>query len=84
MIRESTTVARAGAQKINTTASPSPSPIIAPLANGKVPLGPVKEIVRKLPLGHPLRVVVLSEPDEIDGKECFVKLGVWLRLLPKE
>ena len=47
-------------------------------------MGQVKEIVRKLPLGHPLRVVVLSEPDEIDGNECFVKLSVWLRLLPKD
>ena len=82
MARESTTVARAGAR--TTTFSSLPSPAATPLANGKVSIGPVKEIVRKLPLGHPLRVVVLSEPDEIDGNECFVKLSVWLRLLPKD
>ena len=52
--------------------------------SGKVATRPLKEIVRKLPPDHPLRVVVLSEPDEIDGDECFVKLTVWLRLLPEK
>ena len=51
---------------------------------GKVATRPLKEIVRKLPPDHPLRVVILAEPDEIDGDECFVKLTVWLRLLPKD
>ena len=52
--------------------------------NGKVAIRPVKDVVRMLPPGHPLRVVVLSEPDELDGNEYFVKLSVWLRLLPKD
>ena len=82
MARGSTTVARAGAHTL--TASPSPSPVGAPLANGKVAIRPVKDVVRRLPPSHPLRVVVLSEPDELDGNEYFVKLSVWLRLLPKD
>ena len=62
--------------------SPSPSSAANARPNAKVATRPLKEIVRKLPPDHPLRVVVLSEPDEIDGNECFVKLTVWLRLLP--
>ena len=66
------------------TSSRSPSPSRSSRSNGKVATRPLKEIVRKLPPDHPLRVVILSEPDEIDGDECFVKLTVWLRLLPKD
>ena len=64
--------------------SRSPSQPETSRPNGKVATRPLKEIVRKLPPDHPLRVVILSEPDEIDGDECFVKLTVWLRLLPKD
>ena len=64
------------------SSSRPPSRIAELLPNGKVETRPLKEIVRKLPPDHPLRVVILSEPDEIDGEECFVKLTVWLRLLP--
>ena len=73
-----------GAGSAPTTSSRSPSPLVEQRPNGKIATRPLKEIVRKLPPDHPLRVVVLSEPEEIDGDECFVKLTVWLRLLPKE
>ena len=73
-----------GAASALTLSSRSPSPEVAPRSNGKVLTRPLKEIVRKLPPDHPLRVVVLSEPEELDGDECFVKLTVWLRLLPKD
>ena len=78
--------ARGEAQNSAAPQSPSrlSSPGAAPKANGKVATRPLKEIVRKLPPDHPLRVVVLSEPEELDGDECFVKLTVWLRLLPKD
>ena len=66
------------------SSSRPPSLPVAPSPNGKVATGPLKDIVRKLPPNHPLRVVVLSEPDEIDGDEYFVKLTVWLRLLPSD
>ena len=58
------------------------SPPGAPKLRGKIETRPLKDLVRKLPPDHPLRVVILSEPDEIDGEECFVKMTVWLRLLP--
>ena len=64
------------------SSSRSPSLSGTPSPNGKVATRPLKDIVRKLPPDHPLRVVVLSEPDEIDGDEYFVKLTIWLRLLP--
>ena len=73
-----------GAASTLTSSSRSPSPATEPRPNGKIATRPLKEIVRKLPPDHPLRVVVLSEPEEIDGDECFVKLIVWLRLLPKD
>ncbi len=66
------------------TSSRSPSRPESTRPNGKVATRPLKEVVRKLPPDHPLRVVILSEPDEIDGDECFVKLTVWLRLLPDD
>ena len=78
--------ARGGASKASASqlTSPSPSQPETSRPNGKVATRPLKELVRKLPLDHPLRVVILSEPDEIDGDECFVKLTVWLRLLPED
>ena len=78
--------ARGGAPKASASqlSSPSPSQPETARPNGKIATRPLKEIVRKLPPDHPLRVVVLGEPDEIDGDECFVKLTVWLRLLPEK
>jgi hypothetical protein len=74
-VARGTSISGAGAPT-SSARSPSPS------RNGRIETGPLKAIVRKLPAGHPLRVVILSEPEEIDGDECFVKLTVWLKLLP--
>jgi hypothetical protein len=60
--------------------SPSHDPERVP--EGKVSLRPVKQFVRSLEPAHPLRVVVISEPDEMDRSEYLIKLAVWLRLLP--
>ena len=83
MVREE---ARDGAPKASALLASSRPPSLPDTSrsSGKVETRPLKEIVRKLPPDHPLRVVVLSEPDEIDGNECFVKLTVWLRLLPND
>ena len=67
-----------------TSSSRTPTPPTRLPANGKVAIRPIKDVARKLPPDHPLRVVILSEPDELDGDECFVKLTVWLRLLPRD
>ena len=77
---------RGGSPNARAPQSPSRSPSRPETSrpNGKVATRPLKEIVRKLPPDHPLRVVILSELDELDGDECFVKLTVWLRLLPKD
>jgi hypothetical protein len=76
-----TSVTRADAL---TSSSRTPSLPKVPQSNGKVTLRPIKDVVRKLQPNHPLRVVVLSEPEEIDGDEYFVKLTVWLKLLPRQ
>ncbi|MGP8146968.1 MAG: hypothetical protein ACLQAS_06110 [Thermoplasmata archaeon] len=44
----------------------------------------MKEFVEKLSANHPLRIVLMSEPDEIGRSEYLVKLTVWLRLLPND
>jgi len=49
-----------------------------------VSLRPIKEVVRKLSPDHPLRMVLMGEPDTMDRGEYFVKLTVWLRLLPAD
>jgi hypothetical protein len=49
-----------------------------------ISLRPLKEFVQQLNPDHPLRVVLMSEPDEMDRAEYCVKLTVWLRLLPNE
>lgn len=67
------------------TSSSWPPPLLdVGRSDGKIETRPLKEIVRKLPRDHPLRVVILSEPDDMDLNEYFVKLTVWLRLLPIE
>ena len=52
--------------------------------NGTISLRPMKEFVEKLSANHPLRIVLMSEPDEIGRSEYLVKLTVWLRLLPND
>ncbi len=52
--------------------------------NGAISLRPMKEFVAKLSANHPLRIVLMSEPDEIGRAEYLVKLTVWLRLLPND
>jgi hypothetical protein len=73
-----TTVTRAGA---HTSSSWSPSPPQITGANGKVSLRPIKEFVRSLRPDHPLRMVLMGEPDHINSSEYLVKLTAWLRLL---
>jgi hypothetical protein len=75
------TTTRAGAL---TSSSRSPSPPQITGANGKVSLRPIKEFVRSLRPDHPLRTVLMGEPDHIDSSEYLVKLTVWLRLLPND
>lgn len=44
----------------------------------------MKEFAQKLSASHPLRIVLMDEPDEIGRGEYLVKLIVWLRLLPND
>ncbi len=44
----------------------------------------MKEFAQKLSANHPLRIVLMGEPDEIGRGEFLVKLTVWLRLLPND
>jgi hypothetical protein len=44
----------------------------------------MKEFIRKLSPNHPLRAVLAGEPDVMDRGEFYVKLTVWLRLLPND
>ena len=47
---------------------------------GMSSLRPIKEAVQDLPSGHPLREVVLAEPDELPAEEYAAKAMVWARL----
>jgi hypothetical protein len=74
-----TTVTRAGA---HTIASRPPTPVQSSESDQAVSLRPIKEFVRNLRPDHPLRMVLVGEPDELDRREYYVKLTIWLRLLP--
>ncbi len=78
-VARGTTVTRAGAL---TSPSRPPSPTTIPPET--VSLRPIKEFVRNLRPDHPLRLVLVGEPDEMDRSEYYVKLTIWLRLLPLE
>ena len=49
--------------------------------SGKVGLRPLKDMAEKLPLAHPLRILLAGEPDELPREEYFAKLPGWFRLL---
>ena len=72
--------------KALTTSKSSPSPSLVSLARGSgaVSIRPIKEFAQKLSPDHPLRIVLMGEPDEIGQGEYLVKLTVWLRLLPND
>jgi hypothetical protein len=76
-----TSISGAGAP---TTSSRAPSLPSATTAKGTVSLRPLKEFVRNLRPEHPLRLVLVGEPDEMDRGEYYVKLTIWLRLLPPD
>jgi hypothetical protein len=38
-------------------------------------------MAEKLPLAHPLRILLAGEPDELPREEYFAKLPGWFRLL---
>jgi hypothetical protein len=78
MARGSTTVARAGA---HTTASPSPSLPRFDGADLMVSLRQMKAMAQALEPSHPLRILVLGEPDEIPRHEYANKVVGWFRLI---
>ena len=52
-----------------------------PEAERTVDMRPVKAAVELLPAGHPLRFVILGEPDSLSRWEYATKVQVWFRLL---
>ena len=72
------TIARAGAR---TTASPSPSLPRFESADLMVSLRQMKAMVESLDLSHPLRILVLGEPDELPREEYASKILGWYRLI---
>lgn len=79
--RGPTTIARA---EDHTTPSPSPSHAQNASEQGPVSIRPIKEFVRALRPDHPLRTVLVGEPDQLSREEFYVKITIWLRLLPSE
>jgi hypothetical protein len=45
-----------------------------------VSLRPIKELVQRMDPNHPLRIVLLGEPDEMSRWEYGAKVSGWLRL----
>ncbi len=72
------TIARAGA---HTTASPSPSLPRFEGADLMVSLREMKAMAESLDPAHPLRILVLGEPDEIPRQEYASKILGWYRLI---
>jgi len=77
----STTVARAGAHNIITTASPSPSLPLFDGADLMVSLREMKAMAHALDASHPLRILLLGEPDEMPQHEYAAKVVGWFRLI---
>ncbi len=46
-----------------------------------VRMRPLKDFVLKLPVDHPLRVVISAEDDMMNAEEFCYKLKTWLRLI---
>jgi hypothetical protein len=46
-----------------------------------ISMRPIKEVIRGLSPDHPLRIVLLGEPDEMPRAEYGAKLKGWFRLL---
>jgi hypothetical protein len=49
-----------------------------------VSLRPLKDLVRKLSPSHPLRILLMGEPDAMPVIEFTSKICGWLRLLPRD
>jgi len=57
----------------------------APKASAKLDMRRLKDFaMRNLPEDSKLRILILSEKDELDAKEFIAKLGIWLKLLKLE
>lgn len=52
-----------------------------PARSNKVSLRPLKDMAEKLPLAHPLRILLTGEPDELPRVEYGQKATGWFRLL---
>ena len=81
MTRESASAARAGAHTIATASS---SPFLVPRfdsADLMVSLRQIKAMAQGLEPTHPLRILVLGEPDEIPRQEYASKILGWYRLI---
>jgi len=73
-----TTISRAGAL---TTASRSSSLLRFAGADLMVSLREMKEMAQGLGPSHPLRILLLGEPDEIPRQEYANKVVGWFRLI---
>ncbi len=73
-----TSISRAGAP---TTSSRSPSLARFAGADLMVSLREMKAMAQGLEPSHPLRILVLGEPDEIPREEYAAKVVGWFRLI---
>ncbi|MEM3465388.1 MAG: hypothetical protein QXO75_07840 [Nitrososphaerota archaeon] len=57
----------------------------APETSAKLDMRRLKDFaIRNLPEDSKLRILILSEKDELDAKEFVAKVSVWLKLLTLE
>jgi hypothetical protein len=73
-----TTISKAGAL---TSSSRSPSLVRFAGADLMVSLREMKAMAQSLDPSHPLRVLILCEPDEIPRQEYAAKVVGWFRLI---
>lgn len=63
---------------------PAPSLPLRSAAPTVVSLRPLKDLTRRLSPSHPLRILLMGEPDAMPVSEFSTKIGGWLRLLPSD
>jgi hypothetical protein len=62
-------------------AVPLPRAHGAPSRSSMVSLRPLKGMAERLPLTHPLRILLAGEPDELSREEYAAKAPGWWRLV---
>lgn len=68
-------------RRISSERSAEALPFSGPEAEESVSLRSLKRLAGKLAPAHPLRAVLLNEPDELPWNEYVTKAAIWAQLM---